>query len=180
MTSQQSARQSQSDTAPWYRHRWPWILMSVPAFSIVLGVILIGTAMRNPAILVVDNYYAEGRGINRSMEMDNMATTLGLQARMTYNNNDITVTLNPRHENASYEEALRLHVYHATDDLRDQSFLLLPTDVDGTYEPADSDSLTDMINIMNSQGAWYLDLRGADDSWRLRKRITTPVTEVAL
>jgi len=172
--NQRPGRYSRSDTAPWYRHRWPWILMSVPAFSVVLGVILIGTAMRNPAILVVDNYYAEGRGINRSMEMDNVATALALKARITYNNT-VTVTLNVDHE-----EALRLYVYHATDDQRDQSFLLLPTEDNGQYEPADSDSLTNLTDIFNSQGAWYLDLRGADDSWRLRKRIITPITEVDL
>jgi len=168
-------KQARENITPWYKHRWPWILMSVPAFSVVLGIILVGTAMRNPAILVVDNYYAEGRGINRSLEMDNLAAEQGLQAHLTFREQNISVRIN-----TDQEEALRLYVYHVTDDQRDQDFLLLPTADNGVYEFAASNDITNMADILNSHGSWYLDLRGADGIWRLRKRITTPITEVAL
>jgi uncharacterized protein len=164
-----------TDTAPWYRHRWPWILMSVPAVSVVLGIILVGTAIRNPAILVVDKYYAEGRGINQSLELDRAASELNLQARLS-NNNPPTLQLS-----TDSEAALRLFVYHATDDLRDREFLLLPASEPAVYETQNDMDAESLSAILNSPGAWYLELRGADNNWRLRKRIITPAArEVTL
>jgi|SRR5690554_55136 len=169
-----------SDTKPWHKHRWPWILMSVPAISVVLGIILIGTALRNPAILVVDNYYAEGRGINQSLAMDHAATDRGLEAMVQLDGQQLTLRLTGSAPNAATDEALRLYIYHATDELRDKDFLLVATAQNGVYELADADLSGSLATLLGSQGAWYLELRGADNDWRLRQRVQTPLTQVTL
>ncbi|MDO8907598.1 MAG: FixH family protein [Pseudohongiella sp.] len=175
---------SQQDTKPWYQHRWPWILISMPAVSVVLGIILISTALNNPAILVVDNYYAEGRGINRSLALDEAAINLGLSARLAVQDNTINLQLlgtDAPHQN---EEALSLFVYHVTDNTLDQTFVFAP-DADpvlsaqGFYEPVSSLDVTALQTLFAQNTSWYLEIRGVDNDWRLRKRVSTPQREVS-
>lgn len=169
-----------SDTKPWYQHRWPWILIAMPAASVVLGVILITTALRNPAILVVDNYYAEGRGINQSLAMDYAAQELGLEAQLVLTGDRMTLQLTSTEAAGISEDALRLYVYHATHEERDQEFVLLPALQQNLYEIADPSAGASLNTLLASQGSWYLELRGADNEWRLRKRVQTPLTQAAL
>ena len=168
--------------APWYRHRWPWILISVPAASVVLGIILITTALNNPAILVVDNYYSEGRAINQSLELDHRAQTLGLKADITLANANGAGTGNEipqAHISNADEAALRLFVYHATDEERDRVFLLLPDAGLTSFSPESETAARELQSIMTSQNTWYFELRGETDDWRLRQRVSTPATEVS-
>ena len=163
-----------SHNYPWYRHRWPWILISIPAASMLLGVILLTTAFNNPAILVVDNYYSEGKTINQSMAMDERARELGINAQLTAGE-----SLNLQLVNAP-DVALRLFVFHVTDDSRDRSFVLLP-DTDGTgFSPATATEQDALNVILNSDTSWYFELRGEQDTWRLRQRISTPIGTVSL
>jgi uncharacterized protein len=174
---------TQQDTKPWYKHRWPWILIAIPAVSVVLGIILIVTAINNPAILVVDNYYAEGRGINRSMALDDAAVSRGLSAQLTVQ--DTLINLQLGGDNAPYrsEEALSLFVYHVTDNTLDQTFIFAP-DSDpvladqGFYEPVSAEDVTALQTLLAQNTSWYLEIRGVDNNWRLRQRITTPLQEV--
>jgi uncharacterized protein len=165
---------SSSALLPWYRHRWPWILISVPAASVVLGIILITTAIKNPAILVVDNYYAEGRAINRSLEQDQRARDMGVTAQLSVSaDNVIAMVAN------SPDAALRLSVYHATDERRDRHFVLLPDVADNAFSPVSADQSRLLTEIMSSQGSWYFELKGETEQWRLRHRFTTPASEVS-
>ena len=40
--------------APWYRHRWPWILMAIPFLTVVASAYTFYLAVTNPDYLVVD------------------------------------------------------------------------------------------------------------------------------
>lgn len=174
----------QQDTKPWYQYRWPWILISIPAVSVVLGIILISTALRNPAILVVDNYYAEGRGINRSMALDNAAVSGGLSAQLTVQGAVINLQLAGNDEPYRNEEALSLFVYHVTDNALDQTFVFAP-DADpvladqGFYEPVTAGDAAALQTLLMQNTSWYLEIRGVNNNWRLRQRITTPLQEVS-
>lgn len=159
---------------PWYRHRWPWILISVPAISVGLGVVLLTVAFNNPAILVVDNYYSEGRAINQSMAMDEAATERGISASLQLSDSGFQVTLT-----GADDAALRLFIYHATDPQRDQQFMLLPDDGNG-FRPASSEEDARLNTILRSNNIWYFELRGETDLWRLRQRVVSPVSEIAL
>ncbi|HVY66187.1 MAG TPA: FixH family protein [Gammaproteobacteria bacterium] len=41
---------------PWYRERWPWLLMLPPAASVIGGFVLLYFAVESPNALVVDDY----------------------------------------------------------------------------------------------------------------------------
>lgn len=168
-------------TQAWYKHRWPWILIAIPACSVVLGIVLIVLAVRNPAILVVDNYYAEGRGINRSLALDEAAAERQIQAVLQVSAERVQVLLSAQNHALS-EDGLMLYVYHVTDNSRDRQIVLAPAfhpafSGQGVYEPASPDDSRALRDILASQTGWYFELRGADNNWRLRQRVNTPQQE---
>ena len=164
----QSASHNQQNV-PWYKHPWPWILMSIPAASIVVGVILLTAAFSNPHQVVVDNWYQEGRGINQSLAMDERARELGLQATLSYAEPGQPVIWLQGRE----EAGLQLLIYHATNNRYDRELLFLPQG-EGRYLAA-NDTLGD---VLYSNSIWYLELRDVNQEWRLRKRLQAPTTHL--
>ncbi len=65
---------------PWYRQRWPWLLMLGPAIVVVAGFVTLWLAISSYDGLVADDYYKRGLGINRTLERADRASALGLVA----------------------------------------------------------------------------------------------------
>ena len=65
---------------PWYRQRWPWLLMAGPAIVVVAGFVTLWLAIASNDGLVADDYYKRGLGINRMLERSDRAAALGLVA----------------------------------------------------------------------------------------------------
>lgn len=65
---------------PWYRHRWPWLLMAGPALVVVAGVITTVVAFRGADGVVADDYYKRGLEINRTLSREARAEALGIEA----------------------------------------------------------------------------------------------------
>ena len=68
---------------PWYRHRWPWLLMLGPFLVIVAGAVTVYLAVRSNDGLVDDDYYKQGLAVNMRTARDRQALALGLQARVS-------------------------------------------------------------------------------------------------
>ncbi|MFZ6046441.1 FixH family protein [Pseudomonas sp. CR3202] len=76
----------QSETpSPWYKQPWPWFILAILGTSVVLGTTMLVIATKNPPSLVSDNYYEVGKGINTSLERENLAKQLGMQASLQVN-----------------------------------------------------------------------------------------------
>ena len=67
-----------SIVTPWYRQRWPWLLMIMPATAMFGGIFTWWLAANANNSMVVDDYYREGRAINQQLARDDRATQLGL------------------------------------------------------------------------------------------------------
>lgn len=65
---------------PWYRHRWPWLLMAGPFVVVVAGFATLWLAVTSDDGLVADDYYKKGLAINRTLERTQRAAALGLEA----------------------------------------------------------------------------------------------------
>ncbi len=73
-----------SSNLPWYRHRWPWLLMLGPVTVLVAGFITMWISFSGADALVVDDYYKQGKAINQDLRRDRVATELGLSAGLRY------------------------------------------------------------------------------------------------
>jgi hypothetical protein len=67
---------------PWYRERWPWILMSGPATVVVAGAITTWIAFASWDGLVADDYYKRGLGINAVLKREQAAEQRGIRAEV--------------------------------------------------------------------------------------------------
>ncbi len=67
---------------PWYRERWPWILMAGPATVIVAGAITTWIAFASWDGLVADDYYKRGLGINAVLKREQAAAQRGILAEV--------------------------------------------------------------------------------------------------
>ncbi len=66
--------------SPWYRHRWPWLIMLGPAIVVVAGIYTMWLAVDTDDGLVADDYYKRGLAINRTLERAERAGALGITA----------------------------------------------------------------------------------------------------
>ena len=70
-TSVMSApRDTASAARPWYRQRWPWLLMAGPAIVVVAGFATLWLAASTDDGVIADDYYKRGLLINRTLERD--------------------------------------------------------------------------------------------------------------
>jgi hypothetical protein len=117
-------------TTPWYRERWPWILMSGPAVVIVAGVITTWMAFATADGLVADDYYKRGLGINAVLKREQAAVQRGIGARVERAHGQVSVKLS-----GAEPPVLFLSLVHATRagyDVR----LRLERAADGSYRAA--------------------------------------------
>ena len=65
-----------NDNQPWYKDRWPWILIAGPATVVVAGFITLWMAVVSDDGLVTDDYYKQGLAINQTLARANDAFRL--------------------------------------------------------------------------------------------------------
>lgn len=82
--------------APWYRQRWPWILMAGPGLVIIAGVITVWLAVVSNDGLVSDDYYKQGLAVNQRLQRDHKAMDLGVQAEVMRAGTNVRLMLSAR------------------------------------------------------------------------------------
>lgn len=75
---------TRTDTKPWYRHPLVWLVILLPASSVIGGLALLTIAIRNADDTVVDDWYREGRTINRTMADEEQARRFGVRATLDF------------------------------------------------------------------------------------------------
>ena len=166
-----------SDMLPWYRYTWPWVLIAIPFAAVLFGILMIYMVTLYPDDLMVDNYYKEGMAINQSLAMDAAAQALNVEA----------VLLKVDAEQIQFavqgvtDSVVVLELFHVTNQALDQKWLLYPEPDALESNTLIYTAISEGIEVpLSMQGVWYLQLSGADDHWRLRERIKTPVQQLVL
>ena len=114
---------------PWYRERWPWILMAGPAIVVVAGLVTAWLAIRSDDGLVIDDYYKQGLAINQTLSRSDAAGRLGIEAELHLADGRVRVLLG----GPAARGALTLRLVHPTRAGMDQSVNLAAVQP-GVYE----------------------------------------------
>ena len=102
--------------------------------------------------------------------MDELAKSIDVRASLMMDESGVQLDL----ANV-LDSAVVLRVFHVTTSDKDMEFLFVPEE-DGRYSNNDSELRT----IIGMKGVWYLELMGVDQDWRLRTRVTTPVSSLVI
>lgn len=153
---------SASSQTPWYRQRWPWILIAIPATSMVLGFSLLFMAIKTDDGLVVDDYYRQGRAIDQTMARSAIAAERGLSANVELSADGVLIALDA-HEGVVLPEELIVTIIHPTRAGFDQALRLKR--VDGVYAGAVAP-----LKI----GRWQVQIEDAAREWRLHGDLRVP------
>ena len=154
------------DTAPWYRQFWPWFIIALPLSAVIAGTITLVIAYRNADDVVVDNYYQEGRAINRDLDEERLARRLGLRAQLSQHDGALSVQMLSKAP-LPWPDTLSLTLRHPTQAIKDKQFVLKRASDQGLYRS----------KAPHLDGDWYVTL--SDSRWRMEQRLAigeTPVT----
>lgn len=149
--------QSENPVRPWYKEFWVWFILSLLGMSVILGTSMLVIATKNPPGLISDNYYDVGKGINTSLERENLAERLQLKADLVLDNEAGTVKL--QLTGNSGPRQLTLNLISPTQPERDRRVILQPQG-DGSY-------FGQMIDAV--EGRRFVELIGQEGGkdWRL-------------
>lgn len=152
-----------SDTRPWYREPWPWILMAGPFVVVAAGLATAWIAVKTSDGLVTEDYYKKGLAINQTLLRSDAAMKEGLVAGVRIAGDTLEVRLQAEDRGFTLPPALQATISHPTRAGLDQSVLL--TRVGGIY--------TGMVRLP-AAGHWLVLLEDDAKTWRLLGNVILP------
>jgi len=149
------------ESGPWYQHSWPWFIVVLLGSTVVAGISTVFIAVQGADSLVVDDYYRDGKAINKTFAADREASLREAVARVRMEGG-VAVALEILGE---APPALELELSHVTREALDRR-LRLERKADGSYATSEAPPV----------GSFYATLRPATErpTWRLRRRIDLP------
>jgi hypothetical protein len=140
------------DTTPWYRQRWPWLVMLPPAVAVVGCIITITLAIRSADGVVASDYYKRGLAINEQLARSQRAVQIG------------RVTLRAE-QPLPPEAALKLRLLHPGRAGADREAMLARVSVHDDGRTVDYVGHWQDSGPIAGQPSWQLVIEGRD--WRL-------------
>jgi len=140
---------------PWYRHRWPWLLMAGPFTVLIAGAITMWISFSGADALVVDDYYKQGKAINQDLRRDRQAAVMGLSLSLRFD--AVSGALIGQVRGLDQAATLNLSLIHPTMPDKDLKLLAVP-DGQGQFSVA---------LPMLERALWQVQLEDTARTWRL-------------
>lgn len=152
-----SASMTMTVEKPWYRYRWPWLLILGPAIVVAACIHITWLSLQSPDALVVDDYYKQGKAINQDLRRDKVAAQLGLQMDMRYAPDSQQLQGKVSGMMASAGDDMTIRLVHPTQPDHD-IMLNVHANADGSF----SVTLPAL-----EQTRWRVQVEGQERAWRL-------------
>lgn len=146
-----------NDNQPWYKDRWPWILMAGPGIVIVAGFITLWLAVVSYDGLVTDDYYKQGLSVNQSLQRDQKAANLGLHGDVMRSGSNLRLLLSAEGD-ATFPSEIMLKLAHPTRAGQDQ-LVKMTLEGRGFYGG---------MLAMEVSGRWLVSIEDPAAQWRLQ------------
>jgi hypothetical protein len=143
--------------APWYRHRWPWLIMLGPFLVVLAGGYTMWLAYSSQDALVVGDYYRQGKAINRDLSRDRTAVGLGLQLALRYDAASGRLLGKVSGAGHAVQGPMTLKLVHST---RPEKDIVLPLIADADGNISASLPMLDMAR-------WQVVLEDQSRNWRV-------------
>ncbi len=156
-------------TTPWYRQRWPWLLMVPPLAAVIGGVITLVLAVRSNDGMVAADYYKRGLAINAELSRSQRATDLGLaadvQAAGENAGDSVYVRVSSAMQKVPPEPALRIRLVHPGRSGADREAMLSRVSSDAEGRSAEYRGAWAEASELHAPVAWRVVVEARD--WRL-------------
>lgn len=149
---------------PWYKQFWPWLLISLPLFSILKAGHTIYIMNKQSPDLVVDDYYAEGKAINMNLAKYREAASRNISGSVLLAGNKVIVNLK---SNPLLGQQLQLSFMHNT--VAGKDFKVLAD------RSGESMFVAELPGVLD--GKWNLVVSDTKEEWKLRASFVLPLHE---
>lgn len=156
-------------TIPWYRQRWPWLLMLPPMAAVIGCVITIVLAVRSNDGVVAADYYKRGLAINAELSRSERAAELGLTAEVKAAGegagDSVYVRVSSSGQGVPAEAALRIRLVHPGRSGADRVATLGRVSADPDGRSAEYRGAWEEAVELHAPVAWRVVVEARD--WRL-------------
>lgn len=149
---------------PWYKQVWPWILISIPAITVLKAVHSVYLMNLQSPDLVVDDYYKQGRAINQNLSKYREAAARNLQAKVLLAGNKAVLTFTA---SSILDESITLDFVHNTIAAKDFKVV--------AERSGESMYIAELP--LTPTGKWNLVVHDNATEWKLRATLILPATE---
>lgn len=153
--------------APWYKHRWPWLLMLGPFIVVLAGSFTIWIAVTQQDALVVDDYYKQGKAINQDLRRDRVATDLGMHFSAHYDTSGKMLVGTISNTAKQSFGKINVRLIHATIPEKDIALMVQP-DKAGNFSVA--------LPLLE-MGRWQVLIENEQRDWRLNGTWSWPAQQ---
>jgi hypothetical protein len=145
---------TQTQAEPWYKVGFVWLVVGIPLSAVIMGGVILYFSIVSFDGMVVDDYYKEGKQINRVLKRDKAALDHGLRAQVGVEGNRLTVFLA---SNNIYTPppVMEVSFYYATRDGQDKA-TFVERQRSGIYQGEIASLETGRWNVQIEADDWRL------------------------
>lgn len=139
----------------WYRQPLVWMIIAIPASSVVVGMVLLWLAIASNDGLVADDYYKRGLEINRVIDRYRVAQGAGLVGELDLAADGTRLTLTTQDPGFVLPASISLDLSYATRAGKDQRLELART-ASGEYAAPASSLLAGRYYVYAGSTQWRI------------------------
>ncbi|XXQ68888.1 FixH family protein [Neisseriaceae bacterium B1] len=152
--------------APWYKHRWPWILMLGPIIVVFAAFYTYYIAAQTADDMVSDDYYKEGKHINLQLERDVEAVKRHINAQVLFNDDGTAAKV---FIGGDFDKAkpVQLSLIHPAKKANDQTVMLKAAN---TPLSGDKVEYSAVFKTLPPAVHWYVRVEDTEGKWRVEEK----------